>query len=561
MDKLEFEPPGPGSWALETVHFTRPFSMFGCDTFFNAMSEGMRHSNERYGHPIDNIDFRRVGGFMYNQPLPVGAPKGATGLPPKWLFRLIQFLHPAIRRRRKRGIWAFQEKLWRQDADLWDNEVKPWSLARAAELRSVDPVHLSDDELIEHMGVCNEFTYQTIVNHHRFNNCFMLPVGDFLAQAAGWSGLSTRQLLRLFEGYSEASRGAISELAALRDALLADPEMAALVQSDKPAEQIMDTLQNQKGPVGQAVDAYIQDAGYRMLTGYDVADLMAIESPDILLRLIRTALEGGTQEGALAGDQVTAEIRGQVPEQHKAEFDELLIEARHVYRIREERGAYGDAISAAIMRRAILAAGRRLAEQGKVREATELVDATHDEITALLRGGTSPSADEIHARADFRLSHTVEDAPSFLGEPPSPPPPIDWFPKSGRRMQTAAMTMFRLMFQPSNTDSDDKVVRGLGVFPGVYEGRVCFVDGLGDIEKIKQGDIMLARTTAPSFNVFLPLIGAVITDRGGLLSHAAIVAREYGLPAVVGCGDATERLSDGMQVRVDGEKGEVWILD
>jgi len=561
VENLKFEPPGPGSWTLETVHFTRPFSLFASERFFDALTEGMRQSNAYYGNPLESLQFRSVNRFMYNQPRPVGAPEGAIGSPPKWLFRLIQYLHPAVRRRRERANWAFREKLWRQDVELWDTGVKPKALARAAELRAVDLEQLDDESLIAHLNDCSDFVYQTIVNHHRFNNCFALPVGDFLAQASGWSGLSAGELLRLFEGYSEVSRGSMKEMMALREALADDRETTALIRSDAPSEQIIEALRTRTDPVGRAVNAYMDRAGYCMLTGYDVADLMAIEMPDTMLRLIRSALDGGTQEGDLAGDKVTAEIRDRIPDQHKAAFDELLAEARFVYRIRDERGAMGDAMSTAIARRAVLEAGRRLADRNKIEDATELVDATLKEIAGLLRGGSTPTADEIHGRAHYRLTHSVEDAPLFLGAPASPPPPVDWFHKSGRRIQNASMTMFRMMFESSKSVSDEKVVRGLPIFPGTYEGRVCIVDGITDIEKIVEGDVMVARTTAPSFNVFLPLIGAVVTDRGGLLCHAAIVAREYGLPAVVGCGDATERLSDGMTVRVDGEKGEVWILD
>jgi pyruvate,water dikinase len=66
--------------------------------------------------------------------------------------------------------------------------------------------------------------------------------------------------------------------------------------------------------------------------------------------------------------------------------------------------------------------------------------------------------------------------------------------------------------------------------------------------------------TSPAFNVVLPLIRAVVTDWGALLSHAAIVAREAGLPASVGCGDATSRIPDGATIRVDGENGIVTVL-
>jgi pyruvate,water dikinase len=73
--------------------------------------------------------------------------------------------------------------------------------------------------------------------------------------------------------------------------------------------------------------------------------------------------------------------------------------------------------------------------------------------------------------------------------------------------------------------------------------------------------VLVTRSTSPYFNVVLPLIGALVTDRGGQLCHAAIVAREYRMPAVVGTRDATQRIRDGARVRVDGAAGEVRLLD
>ena len=72
--------------------------------------------------------------------------------------------------------------------------------------------------------------------------------------------------------------------------------------------------------------------------------------------------------------------------------------------------------------------------------------------------------------------------------------------------------------------------------------------------------MLVTRNTGPSFNVVLPLLGAIVTDRGGQLSHAAIVAREYGIPAVVGTREATTMFPDGALVRVDGDKGIVELV-
>jgi pyruvate,water dikinase len=81
-----------------------------------------------------------------------------------------------------------------------------------------------------------------------------------------------------------------------------------------------------------------------------------------------------------------------------------------------------------------------------------------------------------------------------------------------------------------------------------------------DFSKVAQGDVLVARITTPAYNVLLPLLGAVVTDRGGLLSHPAIVSREYGIPGVVGTREATGRIADGVRVRVDGDAGEVTVL-
>src|SRR5204862_7957684 len=75
-----------------------------------------------------------------------------------------------------------------------------------------------------------------------------------------------------------------------------------------------------------------------------------------------------------------------------------------------------------------------------------------------------------------------------------------------------------------------------------------------------KGDVLVTESTTEAFNILLPLLGGIVTDNGGLLSHAAIVAREYGIPGVVGTREATERIANGVRSRVDGDAGEVTVL-
>jgi len=101
---------------------------------------------------------------------------------------------------------------------------------------------------------------------------------------------------------------------------------------------------------------------------------------------------------------------------------------------------------------------------------------------------------------------------------------------------------------------------GHGVSGGRYAGRARIVRSAADFEKIESGDVLVTRITSSGYNVLLPLLGAVVTDRGGALSHTAIVAREFGIPAVVGTEDATARIPDGVRIVVDGDQGVVEIL-
>jgi pyruvate,water dikinase len=104
-------------------------------------------------------------------------------------------------------------------------------------------------------------------------------------------------------------------------------------------------------------------------------------------------------------------------------------------------------------------------------------------------------------------------------------------------------------------------VSGYGASPGVVEGLARVVRTVDEIGDVKAGEVLVCSVTAPSWGPVFPKIAAAVSDIGGMMSHAAIVAREYGLPAVVGTGNATSAIKTGDRLRVDGNTGIVTILD
>ena len=537
--ELRFEPPGPGPWAQDPVHFPRPLTRYFQETQPPAFKRGTNDFARFYGMLIDGLQMGYVQGFGYNQPLP--APEAD------------------IPERFQRAEQVFPQKLWREQLRDWDEHRKPSSIATHRELQGVDPQALSDTELVAYLTRCRDHHAAMIAQHMRFTAAAVLPTGDFLAHVGDWTGLPPAELLGLMRGSAEVSSGGSDEMARLKKAFAQDPAAREALASGGDPAQTLASLRSLGGEASAAVSGYLDLVGHRLIDGFDIAEPSALELPDALLRSLRVTVSGEAQ-AASDVEARTAEVRAQVPAAHRSEFDELLVEARHTYRLRDERGVYSDIWAAGLMRRAALAAGRRVAGRGRIAIAAHMLDASLDEMCALLAGSGGPAADELAGRAEYRASHTAKDAPPFLGPPAPPPPDLAALPPAAGRVMRATFTALGHLFGSSQVQNEEKILYGLAASKGVYEGPARRVSGPSEFGRIAKGDVLVTESTTEAFNILLPLLGGIVTDNGGLLSHAAIVAREYGIPGVVGTREATERIADGVMVRVDGDAGEVTVL-
>jgi pyruvate,water dikinase len=558
---VRFDPPGPGSWVLDATHFTRPVTRFVAELVPDALARGFGESLKRYGLLLENLEFRFVAGCPYFCPRPVGAPSDAVGHPPKAVWDELMTSNPEIRARLETSATALAEKRWRQDLEWWDREVKPGAIRDHLALQAVDPAGLSDDALLAHLERCREHARRMVYVHHRFNMPALLPVGDFLAHAQAWTGRPVPELLAPLRGASKVSRGAADELDRVRMAIAADGTARSLLASSGEPREVLASLRAAPGEVGAAVGAYVDAVGYRLANGLDVGEPCALEMPEVLLQAMRAVTDPpAAQREADALAAATAELRDAVPGAHRQAFDALLAEARLVQRLRDERGIFCDIWAYGLARRAMLAAGERLVSQGRLAHGAELVEADYAEMQALVRGTGGPRADELARRARYRTETTWADVPATLGPPPGPPLPAEWLPPSAARAEIAIGICIQAILTTPPPRTEARAVRGVGASAGVYEGPARLVRGTADLARIRPGDVLVTASTSAAFNVVLPMLGAIVTDRGGVLSHAAVVARECGIPAVVGCTDATRQIRDGARVRVDGRAGEAVIV-
>jgi pyruvate, water dikinase len=116
------------------------------------------------------------------------------------------------------------------------------------------------------------------------------------------------------------------------------------------------------------------------------------------------------------------------------------------------------------------------------------------------------------------------------------------------------------MWSRGHDTPDSNELVGFAASPGVVEGLARVLKNVNEIGQMQEGEILVCAVTAPSWGPVFGKIRAAVSDIGGTMSHAAIVAREYGMPAVVGTGQATSRIRTGQRIRVDGDRGIVTLL-
>jgi rifampicin phosphotransferase len=551
-----FVPPGPGVWELESTHFARPLCHFAREAFRSGFMRGFTDGCTRYGLMIAGFDIELVNGFVYRRVVGFGAPRGAKGPPPKIVLQILTRVLPAMRRRLDTAERAFTHKIWRDDLRRWDEHDKPAAHATHRALLEVDPRSLDDQALLAHVRACRDHLESMFELHHRYTVPATAAMGDFISHVVAWTNKPYAEIVQALRGASPISRGwAADERASLIHELQSDQEMRDVLLSDRSSTEILEALADRS----LHARAYLAAVRSRCL-GYDVASNLVGELPEMIVGTIRAAVDELPRH-----DDTTERIsslRRAVPAEHHAQFDELLSEARTMDRLRDERGHHSDGIASGICRRALLEVGARLGANGKLRAAAHAVDLEVDEIATLLRGGSTPSVREVEDRMVFRTTTAASDeaVPETLGGTPAPPPPAEWLPERGRRAHRTLIAVVNAIYREPELRRTTTSVRGLPASPGVYEGVARRIDADSDFAQLRKGDVLVTEATSPYFNVVLPMLGAIVTDRGGQLCHAAIVSREYGIPAVVGTREATQLVRDGARVRVDGDRGVVEVL-
>lgn len=224
-------------------------------------------------------------------------------------------------------------------------------------------------------------------------------------------------------------------------------------------------------------------------------------------------------------------------------FEELLRHAQHLQPVREEQMA-GLARAWPVMRRAVVRTGESLVLDDVIDGAEDAFFLTRYELAEVLPAPRS-LRDEVRKRRAARDEAKTLVPPAMVGRMP---------------------LMTRFAFLATNRavgaqEIDGALVSGVPASPGTASGPVRIVRDAADLSRVRPGDVIVSPVTAPAWTPAFGIAAALVTDVGSGLAHGSIMAREYGIPAVVGCGDATVRLTEDQVVTVDGLTGAVLAGD
>ncbi len=521
---------------------TRVFQRVASTTMTDAYGDVFA----QWGAPLETMDVRFVHGRMYRRLVPlVGADK--TGPPPpKPVLWAATRLHPAFRRRERLARKALAERPYLDVVAGWlGGERDTWAKRNLA-LQAIDPADLDDDELARHLEVLDEHLLAGWHRHHELHGSDLGPIGDLLAHGQRW-GLDPVALMELLSGESPATREGRHFGRRMADALTAaglDPRSISSLDEVRAVPA-----------AAQALDEYLERFGWRVVTTYDLEGLTIGELPSATCALIKAC----ATDVAESSPSDPSTLRALVPPADRDCFDSLLADARRAYGMRDDNGPLTAEWPMGLLRRSFLEAGRRLAARGRLADERHVFELDSPEVAAALRGSPHPDADEVARRADERVREAAAEPPNVLG-PVMAPPDTSVFPPGIRRVMNIIIAAV------SNLEVDPNVVapdlHGLGIGSGVHRGiaRVA-TDPDEVLDAMEPGDVLVAPWTAPTYNAVLAIAGAVVVQEGGLLCHAAVMARELGIPAVIGCRGAMELIGDGDLVDVDADSGEVRVVE
>ncbi len=557
-------------WFWDSMHWG--YAMTPWDSAFLELAiASLSQFNSRHYRipPADGIDFRVLYGYPYFSPVTIDDGARIESRVPDFVERA--------------GHYFMN---WDQLYDNWLGKIK----ATIDEINATDfsPLPEMEDLSVITDGIGTGSGQRLQADYHRFKD-LVLQVWQYHFE---FLNLGYAAYLDFF-GFCKQVFPSIPDLGIAKmvagvevDLFRPNEELKVIAHKaiDAGLARLFDDPDNvsaiQAGLAGTELEAYWNEVAdpwfnFSSGTGFYHYEKTWIDYPEIPYAFIRdyiTKIEAG-EDISRPIEAITAERDRVVSEysellgtdEDRQAFQEKLGLARVVFPYVENHNFYIEHWTMSLIWRKLKELGDTLVKAGICLEIDDVFYFRRDEIDEVLfdvysawavnapSRGSKYWPPKIARRREIVAKLKDWKPPKALGEPPEivtePFTIMLW----GITSESVAGWL--------GSDGDDGAVSGMAASPGIAEGPARLVFSPDDIGDIMDGEILVAPITAPSWAPVFPKIRACVTDIGGMMSHAAIVCREYGIPAVTGTGFGTSELENGQMIRVDGSTGTVTVLD
>jgi pyruvate,water dikinase len=537
----------PGRWLKDEIHWAGPMTPIGVSIVLPVLESGLGTMLDEFGLPLERMAARSFGGEVYTQEIEIGGKHNPGAAPPWWLGAIAFRVVPPLRRVAAKAAQAIAKLEAYPRA--WEESWRDECAGRIDAARTVNLTALDDRALLAHFAhVLDGVLAPNVLVHCRLimpDIVALHELAECCREALGWDDART---LALVAGLSITATQPAIELA----------EIARLAGADAVAQGLDAVRATAAGP---RLDAWLARWGMRSLE-MDPGSPTIAEQEGLVLGLLRQPPPGPSI--ARFREHARAEARAAITEpSRRARFEAALQVAERVHPQREDNVLYTQSLPIGLVRGVLLEIGRRLVAAGVLSAAEGVMYLERTEIAEALEGVLSgePAAARVRRRQAERRWVRAHPGPSYHGPAPVAPPSPRGLPRALQRLVAALLWDLKLeAAPPASSSPDDGALSGAAASAGRATGRVRVVRSEEELARFESGEVLVCRSTHSSWAVVFARAAAVVTDHGGILSHPALVAREYGIPAVVGTGSATARLRDGQVVSVDGSIGRVEIL-
>lgn len=527
------------TWHHDPMHFPRPVSPLFQSMWEAAFSYGFTRAARELATPIHAVHVRFHNGYEY-----------------EW-----HEMNEPSNEEEARALAARTESTMRdaiaKQQERWHHEYLPRLLETRSILATLEVDQASEETLQDQLDQVMEILKEDWYIHFLIALPMLLTLqlfDEFFVEVFGGDAADAHALL---VGRSSKSVEAGIGLANLAGEA-SDLGLKERLLSLDAARAFEELQQTDVGRLFAAkLKTYLDEYGLRQ----DLFDFLTPtwqENPSIAMMNLQAYLQSGHdmaeshRQTAARADAAAADARERLegyPESVRQQFEFLLEAARFGSFIQEEHNFYIDQQGLSLVRLYLMRLGRRLVAEDVIDQPEDIFMLRWEEIKEVIGGILKPR--ELIADRWRTLALQAQMVPPpFLGAPPSEAPPPD------NPMIRAVMRFFG---GPPEEATESNQLKGNAGSRGKARGPARVALTLDDARNLKPGEILVAPTTMPAWTPLFGTAVAVVTETGGALSHCAIVAREYEIPAVVGAFGATSRIRTGQMIEVDGDHGIVTI--